>query len=144
MIDKFFVYGTLLKGYINYERYLHGKIIKIQPARTKGELYHLIEFGYPAMVEGNDYVYGELIEFEDYTNTVRNIDKMEHYYDEENPNNEYNRMEIEVELLEDGSKELAYAYIYNLKSAEQLKREDIYIKNGNWKKLCENFEILSK
>lgn len=133
MTKKFFVYGTLLEGFINYERYLEGKIITRAYARTKGELYHLIDFGYPAMVEGHDYVYGELIEFEDYTNTVKAVDEMEHYYSEENPENEYERKKIEVELLK-GNRELAYAYIYNFKNVEQLRNEDVYIKDGDWRK----------
>lgn len=136
MTKKFFVYGTLLEGFINYEKYLKGKIIIREYARTKGELYHLVDCGYPAMVDGSDYVYGELIDFEDYANTVKEIDEMEHYFGKNNANNEYNRLEIEVEPLEGGKHETAYAYIYNLKNVEELRSKDIYIKDGDWKKFC--------
>lgn len=144
MTRKFFVYGTLLEGFINYEKYLKGKIITREYAKAKGELYHLVNCGYPAMVDGSDYVYGELIEFKDYINTMKEIDEMENYYGENNSKNEYNKMEIEVELLEGGKKEVAYAYIYNLKSIEQLRSEDVYIKDGDWKKFYNKLKTKHK
>lgn len=141
MTKKFFVYGSLMEGLFNYEKYLKGKILTKKYARTKGELYHLSECGYPAMVEGRDWIYGELIEIADYKNTVKSVDAMEHFFGEGNPDNEYNRNLIEVELLDDGCKEKAYAYIYNLKDAETLRKEDIYIKHGDWREFLEEYSL---
>lgn len=56
-----FVYGTLMKGFWNYRRYLEGKISYVASGKTQGLLYHLPE-GYPALITGNKLVEGEIIE----------------------------------------------------------------------------------
>lgn len=141
MTKKFFVYGSLMEGLFNYEIYLKGKILTKKYARTRGKLFHLSEQGYPAMVEGKDWVYGELIEISDYENTVESVDAMENFLGKGNPENEYNRNTIEVELLDDGSLEKAYAYIYNRKDAQTLVRDEIYIKHGDWRKFLEEYSL---
>lgn len=134
MIQKIFVYGSLLEGLFNWEKYLKEKVLTRKPARTKGELFHLVNAGYPAMIEGSDYVYGELIEVKDYEETIKDLDRLENYFGEGNPENEYNRRTISVEVIEDGCMELAGCYMYNLKSRESLRKEDIYLKDGDWRK----------
>ena len=37
-----------------------GQVEKRIRAKTKGRLYHLANKGYPAMVDGDDTIYGEL------------------------------------------------------------------------------------
>lgn len=136
MVRKIFVYGSLMEGLFNYEKYLKGKVISRKCARTKGELYHLTSFGYPAMIKGNDYVYGELIEVIDFEETVKNLDGLEHFYGEGFKENEYNRTVIKVEVLKEGTHEFvyAYAYLYNAVDIKKLKQDNSYVKDGNWKK----------
>lgn len=129
---KVFVYGSLMENFFNYDKYLVGKVLKRQPAKVRGKLYHLVNKGYPAMIKGNDVVYGELIEVADWENNVKDLDDLENYYGEGNPNNEYNRVLIEVEVLEDNSKEVAFTYMYNCKEEQELKNE-LYLPNGNWR-----------
>lgn len=132
MTKKFFVYGSLMEGYFNYDKYLKGKVISREYARTKGELYHLSNCGYPAMIEGEEYVYGELIELIDYEKSIEVLDALESFHGEGNPINEYNRKIVSVEVLCNKRKELAYAYVYNTKSVEELRANNPYIKDGNW------------
>jgi len=76
-INKIFVYGTLMKGFYNYKRYLEGRISRIIPGRTHGLLYHLPE-GYPALLEGNESIEGEIMEPVD-ENLLKTLDRLEGY-----------------------------------------------------------------
>lgn len=138
MARRFFVYGSLMDGLFNYEKYFKGKVLSKTYARTKGELYHLSKCGYPAMIDGDDFVYGELFEIGDYDETLKRVDAMEHFFGEGNPDNEYNRELIEVELLETGEKEFAFAYIYNAQDVEELRKNNPYIESGRWREFLEN------
>lgn len=133
MTKKIFVYGSLMEDLFNHEKYLKGKVITRKYARTRGELYHLAQCGYPAMIHGEDYVYGELIEVLNYDNTLQELDKLEHYFGEDRIENEYNREIIKVQLLDNGDEEIANAYVYNCNDLLKLRNNNIYIKNGNWR-----------
>lgn len=93
-----------MEGFWNYKKYLQGKVITRKPARVKGRLYHLIKKGYPALVEGNDYVSGELLTIKDYEENIVKLDKLEGYYGLNNPENEYNRVLKDVEIIPTGEK----------------------------------------
>lgn len=144
MTKKIFVYGSLMEDLFNHEKYLKGKVISRKYARSKGELYHLTKCGYPAMIEGTDYIYGELIEVCDYENTLKELDAMEHFFGEGNPDNEYNRKIIKVQLLDNGKEELANAYIYNANDMLELKQNNPYIKNGDWRSFLEKKQLQMK
>jgi len=58
--NRVFVYGTLKRGYGNH-RLIEPYIAKVTEAAVRGWLYDLGAF--PAMVEGDGWVFGELVEF---------------------------------------------------------------------------------
>lgn len=130
--NNIFVYGSLLENFFNYNKYLKGKVLKRSYARTKGKLFHQIDKGYPAMIEGDDFVYGELLEIDDWDNTVIELDKLENFYGEDNVNNEYNRVLLQIEQLEDSSVISSFVYMYNCKDKQALEKEK-YIPYGNWR-----------
>lgn len=132
MSNNIFVYGSLLEDFFNYNKYLKGKVLKRSYARTKGKLFHQIDKGYPAMIEGDDFVYGELLEIDDWDNTVIELDKLENFYGEDNANNEYNRVLLQIEQLEDSSVISSFVYMYNCKDKQVLEKEK-YIPYGNWR-----------
>lgn len=132
-IKDIFIYGSLMEGFFNHH-YIEGKILKRKSARTKGKLYHLNEKGYPALLDGEGYVYGEVITLQDFNNNVISIDKMEKYFGKGNDQNEYNRGLIEIEILEDGHIEQVYAYKYNLSNDLEFNRKTTYIPYGDWRK----------
>ncbi|SCY96977.1 gamma-glutamylcyclotransferase family protein [Alkaliphilus peptidifermentans] len=132
MIQKLFVYGSLMENFYNYNRYLKGKVLTRNHVRTRGALYHLIDKGYPAMIEGNDFIYGELIEVEDWGNTLRDLDTLENYYGERNINNEYNRVLIEVETIKGEHKGSAYTYKYSKQIKDTFNA--LYIPYGDWRR----------
>ncbi|NLY67026.1 MAG: gamma-glutamylcyclotransferase [Tissierellia bacterium] len=131
-VKYLFVYGSLMEGFFNSEKALIGQVEKRIRAKTKGRLYHLANKGYPAMVDGDDTIYGELLVMKDLKGIFPTLNKIENYYGENDPKNEYNRVVIEVETL-DGEKVLAYAYKYNEDNVENQKDEKIYIPDGDWR-----------
>jgi len=125
---KIFAYGTLMSGFENFNKYLKDKAIEIKKGYTYGSLYHLLNYNCPALVDGKDRVWGEIITFCDDGQTLNEIDNMEMYF-ENGGEPAYLREKREV-LYEDGSKELADVYIYqkNIKD-----KPCIYVGSGDWK-----------
>ncbi|MBS4536415.1 gamma-glutamylcyclotransferase [Clostridium sp. D2Q-14] len=138
MTKKIFVYGSLMKGFFNYNKYIKGKVKISIAAKTKGKLYHLLERGYPAMVEGNQDIYGELIEIENFQNNLKVLDKLENYTEKNFRVNEYNRIIKDIEVLETGEKVEAYVYQFNLENINNRKVDTIYIPSGNWREYMES------
>jgi gamma-glutamylcyclotransferase (GGCT)/AIG2-like uncharacterized protein YtfP len=136
MDNLLFVYGSLMENFFNY-KYIKDKVIYRKYARTKGKLFHQVEKGYPAMIEGQDFVYGELIKLDDWDNTIKLLDKLENYFGERNPENEYNRVVICVETLDDKKTYKAFAYSFNLKDSKNFLAKNVYIQNGNWREFIE-------
>ena len=61
-----FTYGSLMENLFNYDLYLAGKVTgPPKKARIKGELYHLDFKGYPALLPGDNWVYGEIFELKE-------------------------------------------------------------------------------
>ena len=90
--QKMFVYGTLMKGFYNYEKALVGQEVSLVPARTRGVVWHMSTRGYPAIKAGDGWVYGELVELKDFAAVIDIMDDIEGYYGPEDPRNEYARI----------------------------------------------------
>ncbi|GAA0743212.1 gamma-glutamylcyclotransferase family protein [Clostridium oceanicum] len=142
MIQKLFVYGTLMEDFYNYDKYLKDQVITLEKATFKGKLYHMPKKGYPALLPGNDDILGEIITIKNWDENLNLMDKMEHFFGENDSSNEYNRKVIEVKISKDNEiiTEKAYSYLYNLseKDKENFKDEFIYIPSGNWRDYMEN------
>ena len=63
---KIFVYGSLRTGFFNYNKYLMGKVNDSKVGKVNGQLYHMPHKGYPALIEGNDEVFGEVMTLKDF------------------------------------------------------------------------------
>jgi gamma-glutamylcyclotransferase (GGCT)/AIG2-like uncharacterized protein YtfP len=127
-IDRIFVYGSLMKDYRFYKQYLEGKISNISYGKTHGTLYHLPE-GYPALVDGDGTVQGEIMEPVDGL-LLADLDKFEGYTGTAD-NNLYIREKRTV-LREDGKQQECWVYIYaNKKYAEE---KGITVADGNWRR----------
>ncbi len=125
-MQKLFVYGTLKKGKGNHDRILSGYDIKITPAWTYGKLYDL--GWYPALTQGNNKVYGELIEFDD-PEILMKIDWLEGFRRKDSPSNFYDRVKTTVFI---NSKTPVIAWIYLITSE---KIQDIIyepVSSGVW------------
>lgn len=131
-----FVYGSLREGFFNYDKYLSGKISKKMNAKLNNvELYHMPYKGYPAIINGQDSILGEImvINEADYDSTLEAMDVMEGFLGEGNPENEYHKMIFEVENLESNEIESCYVYFYNKDKDELFDYKAVYLPNGDWK-----------
>ena len=111
-----FVYGSLREGFFNYDKYLAGKEVEKKDAILENmRLYHMPYKGYPAITPGNDKVLGEImvINEEEYDETVKDMDEMEGFISENNPENEYHKIVLEVKNLQTNEKEKCFVYFYN-------------------------------
>ncbi|WP_207707424.1 gamma-glutamylcyclotransferase family protein [Clostridium tarantellae] len=139
---RIFVYGSLRTGFFNYNKYLKGYVLKEEPARIKGKLYHMPNKGYPALLDGEGYVYGEVftIKNDEYTKVMESMDNMENYFNIGDSNNEYNRVAVKVELMNTNTFEVCYVYKYVVKNKKEFKTQSIYIPNGNWASYMTKFK----
>lgn len=140
MEHKIFVYGTLMDGFKNYNRYLERNVKSITPAYTLGKLYHLKKYGCPAMIPGKDKVQGQLITYfdDEKESLTKAVDEFESCFDDNN-RTAYIRKKIRVFYKENEEEEDIDCYIFV--DNNRLKPEDIiYIENGDWR----NFIIKNK
>ncbi|MEG1870644.1 MAG: gamma-glutamylcyclotransferase family protein [Peptostreptococcaceae bacterium] len=128
---KIFVYGSLRTGFYNYDKYLKGKVKDAKVGKVKGKLYHMPHKGYPALLEGEDVVFGEVMTVNNFEEVMISMDKMESYYGANDSRNEYNRIVMDVEL-ENGETESCYCYYYAMNDEEVFNEKSIYVENGDW------------
>ena len=126
---KLFVYGTLRKGRYNYDIYLKDNSKFLQYAYIKGTLYSLKGKVYPAIVEGDSMVLGEIFEVDQ--ETFDRMDAMEGYvpgrFD-----NEYDKIETDI-LDENGQViDCLPVYWYNIKPEAQKNLLDQVIESGDY------------
>lgn len=131
---KIFVYGSLREGFFNYDKYLNGKVSKPTLAKVQGKLYHLSHKGYPALLDGDDEVIGEIMEMKDFYTDIVPMDKMEGYHSAEDTSlNEYTRTVMTVKNLETNENEECYVYKYEQYTHSEFDNHAIYIPTGDWK-----------
>lgn len=129
-----FVYGTLMEGFWNYERYLKPYVMDRRIGYVHGRLYHLPQ-GYPALIDGHRQVMGELLRCQSFTKALRVIDELEGYYGPGNANH-YERVTKKVYLPDEGPVE-AFTYIYSPARVDELERYGMLVSQGDWRKYME-------
>lgn len=133
MAFKMFVYGSLMNGFYNYEKYLDGRVVNIEKAFVLGTLYHIENKGYPGFInEGSRKVYGEIITYDD-ENIASEIDYLEEYVDGDNENNMYNKERLVVYTEAAYDSELLDVYIYNEKSHKNIGNKNVIVESGDWR-----------
>lgn len=133
MAYKMFVYGSLMNGFYNYEKYLEGKVLNIEKSFVIGSLYHIENKGYPGFVnEGSTKVYGETITYEE-ENLAKEIDELEEYVLGEENDNMYNKEKLVVYSDGGYDSELLNVYIYNENSYKNKDNKKVYVESGNWR-----------
>ena len=124
-----FVYGTLKPREKYYPIYCQGKTVAEVRCWTRGKLFAL-PIGYPAMILGNDKVFGYLLSFAS-KNELANLDELEGYSGEVNsPSNEYDRFRITVYDDNNTPVDQAWAYFMTEKRVQQLN--GVYLPSGWW------------
>ncbi|WP_034850096.1 gamma-glutamylcyclotransferase family protein [Clostridium hydrogeniformans] len=131
-----FVYGSLRDGFFNFDKYLKDEIISRKLGKIKGTLYHMPNKGYPAVLNGDEEIIGEVIEVKNWDKNLKALDDMEGYISEGNKDNEYNRELLDIEIIDNnkGEKVKAFSYLYNMNDKEEFEKHSVYIPHGDWKK----------
>lgn len=131
-MEKIFVYGSLRQDYWNHDKVFKNRIRSIEKGKIKGKLYHL-PAGYPAVLKGQDEVYGEIITITQ-EKILKSVDFLEGYLGE-GKENLYTREKCEA-VLEDGTK--VDCWVYSYVNEREAKKEGLYIPHGDWKKFMDS------
>ena len=85
-----FVYGSLRKDMYNYDKFLKDYDSYRYDAYVKGQLYSLKEVTYPALIDGEEMILGEIHEVPEQVLVL--LDELESYIDENHIDNEYDKV----------------------------------------------------
>ncbi|WP_366924687.1 gamma-glutamylcyclotransferase [Metallumcola ferriviriculae] len=129
-----FVYGTLMDGFWNYEKHLKPHVIGKWEAWVSGTLYHLRE-GYPALLEGDNPVYGNLVQCRQFDKAIAILDRLEGYHGPGHTNL-YERITKAV-FLHDGEVFEAFTYVYSPARLHEVEKFGILIPSGSWREYIE-------
>ncbi|MEA3240825.1 MAG: gamma-glutamylcyclotransferase family protein [Pseudomonadota bacterium] len=144
----FFFYGSLMKRYPNFNRFLKRKTLSIRPAYCQGFLYHL-PIGFPGLIpfeNCQDLVVGELMTFKHPEKIMKIIDRLEGFYPDNLQKSVYIRVKLPVIVEKtkspDNFKEQdAWVYTYPWEHLSPEHQKEFFISCGNWKLFCEQPRI---
>lgn len=142
-IGTIFVYGSLMKDFFNYNKYLKGKVIEIKYGYVIGSLYHLSNKGYPGfMKSGHGKIYGEIMTIRDYDEVLVLMDKLEGYVPMKHVDNMYNRISTQVFELASTNTHMLDVYVYNDKAKVNKRDIKIPLDHGSWRDYMMSLEPL--
>lgn len=115
---RVFVYGTLRRGMYNFDLYYKGHVVNHRYGYVKGSLYTIIDKVYPALIEGNDTILGEVMDMDE-SFSLDAVDKMEGFYYEGCIDNEYDKVMKDIYDEKGKIIDRLPVYLYNLKNPKQ-------------------------
>lgn len=130
-MTKIFVYGTLREGMYNYEKYLKGRVRLKQQAYVKGLLYNIKGVVYPALLPGDQWICGEIMEIEDDMIT-KELDELESYYGEGNIHNEYDKQMMDIYDKDKHMIAQLPVYLFNLRNPKHQNCLGEIISSGDY------------
>jgi gamma-glutamylcyclotransferase (GGCT)/AIG2-like uncharacterized protein YtfP len=143
----FFVYGSLMQRFKNFNRFIKRHMLTVQPAYCRGFLYHL-PIGFPGLIyleECSDLVVGELMTFRHPVRIMKALDLLEGYYPDNWQKSTYIRRKLPVirEIISPTNtppryeETEAWVYTYPLEHLSPSHREEFFISCGNWRLFSE-------
>jgi len=130
-LNNLFVYGTLLPGLENYNRFVEAYKPKVYTARTKGTMYYIPGDGYPVVLYGEGEVKGVVFETRELSVILPQIDEIEKYTDVESQSHLIREIK-DVEILETGETIKAHMYLWPPSKAQWLKENAKIVADGDW------------
>ncbi|MFJ8856901.1 gamma-glutamylcyclotransferase family protein [Streptomyces sp. NPDC102451] len=128
----FFVYGTLLPGEPNHDRFLRGRTSEERPATLPGALLYEGP-GYPYAVEGHGTVHGALVTAAPgaYPELLGLLDDLEQFLGPDHPGNLYERV---ARRAVPGAGEPVRAWVYLAATAVtlSLRAGGTPVPGGDW------------
>lgn len=128
---RVFVYGSLREGHYNYDKYLKDKSKFISYGYVKGDLYTIEGVIYPALIEGEGKVIGEIYEVSEEVSKA--IDELESYV-KDDPSNEYNKVDCDILDEEGNVLEVLPVYMFNMQKEKNQGRLEHLIESGDYTK----------
>ena len=107
MLNKIFVYGTLLRSLERAHWLARAQLLGV--ARVRGRLHDL--GSYPGLMEGSGWVLGELYAID--AETGRDLDRVEGFDPSDEVGSLYRRVPTQVQLIATGETVTAETYVYN-------------------------------
>ncbi|MCC6277819.1 MAG: gamma-glutamylcyclotransferase [Oligoflexia bacterium] len=123
-----FVYGSLMKGMVHHGK-LASQVKDVKPASCPGLLYRL-PVGYPAMIEGEGTVKGELLTINNFKEVFAILDEFEGFSPTNPEKSLYVRAEKQIAV--DGGKKPVNGFVYVL-NRNKLPKEATLIESGDYK-----------
>jgi len=107
-----FIYGTLLNHNNEFAVYLKEHSHFFANGKVRGKLYDIGEYPGAILDNGDEYIYGVILQIEDPEVVFLEVDDYEGYGDEQPEPNEFIRVSVDVET----AREIVscYIYVYNL------------------------------
>ncbi len=127
---RVFVYGTLQPGEKFHQPYCNGWVVAAEPARAKGQLYHLRSLGYPGLAAGEDIISGSLLSF-DRPAILERLDELEEYNPSRNASQNLYQRERTIVFKPNGA-ELGEVWIYRMALSRIQALGGIYLPEGRW------------
>lgn len=131
-INKLFVFGTLLPGLNNYNRFIKEHNPQVYRARTRGTMYYLPDDDYPVVLNrGDGEIKGVIFDAPGLRVAIPQIDDIQKYTGVNSQS--YLIREIkDVENLETGEIIKAHMYLWPCSKEDWLKKNGVVIPDGDW------------
>jgi gamma-glutamylcyclotransferase (GGCT)/AIG2-like uncharacterized protein YtfP len=107
-----FIYGTLLNHNNEFAVYLKDHSHFFANGKVRGKLYDIGEYPGAILDNGDEYIYGVILQIDDPEIVFLEIDDYEGYGDEQPEPNEFIRISADVETASETV--TCYIYVYNL------------------------------
>jgi gamma-glutamylcyclotransferase (GGCT)/AIG2-like uncharacterized protein YtfP len=136
--NTLFVYGSLMKGMVHHNK-IAPALKDVKPASCQGLLYRL-PVGYPAMVEGEGTVRGELLTLNNFKELIAVLDEFEGHSPTNPEKSLYVRTEKQIQV--DGAKKPTTSFVYILNKTK-LPKEAHLIETGDYRAILASQPPLS-
>lgn len=132
---ELFVYGTLMRGFRNHDRFFAGRVLSVRRAAVRGRLVHLRGRGCPALLPGEGFARGEVLAFEDDAalSLLSAIDDMELYFGDGGAAGVAFQRDRDDAVFDDGS--VGKVFLYRYRGAADAS--DVEVPGGDWRAFME-------
>ncbi|MEO8885190.1 MAG: gamma-glutamylcyclotransferase family protein [Mucilaginibacter sp.] len=125
MINKLFIYGSLLETDNEFGRYLKQYAVYFKPGKFKGKLYDVGEYPgaitYPA---GDYFVHGSIVILNNITEALKRLDDYEGYGDDQLQPNLFIRKLLTITTDDKAVKCWVYLYNHQISQLKQIYSGD--------------------
>lgn len=139
-LNNLFVYGTLLPGLQNHQKFIEKYHPEVYKARAKGTMYYIPGDNYPVVLEeGDNDIKGVLFVTRELSVILPELDEIEKFTGVESQSHLIRDIR-DVENLETGEIVKAHMFLWPPSKTDWLKKKGQVIEDGDWAKFLENLK----